>query len=76
MSFGVLTSQELVQTHQQLHVRVGGLSDLCKLVNPRSFMLRLKTAVASALLRRLDGVSHTAVPVSNMMLVEIDTHLD
>jgi hypothetical protein len=39
-------------------------------------MLRLKTAVASALQRRLDGGSHTAVPVSNMVLIEIDTHLD
>jgi hypothetical protein len=39
-------------------------------------MLRPRTAIASALLRRLDGVSHTAVPVSNMMPVEIDTHFD
>lgn len=38
-------------------------------------MLRLKTAVAGALLHRLDGGSHTAVPVSNMVAVEIDTHL-
>ena len=30
---GVLTSQELVQTHQQLNVGVGGLGDLCILVN-------------------------------------------
>lgn len=28
-----LTSQELVQTHQQLDVGVGGLGDLCALVN-------------------------------------------
>jgi hypothetical protein len=32
----VLTSQELVQTHQQLDVGVGGLGDLCILVNPRA----------------------------------------
>jgi hypothetical protein len=74
-----LTSQELVQTHQQLDVGVGGLGDLCSLVNPRTLhgsCCVWKTAVASALLRRLDGDSHTAVPVSNMMAVEIDTHLD
>lgn len=39
-------------------------------------MSRLKDSIASALLRRLDGESHTAVPVSNMVLVEIDTHFD
>jgi hypothetical protein len=33
---GILTSQELVQTHQQLDVGVGGLRDLCILVNPRA----------------------------------------
>lgn len=33
ISAGVLTSQELVQTHQQLDVGVGGLRDLCILVN-------------------------------------------
>jgi hypothetical protein len=32
----VLTGQELVQTHQQLDVGVGGLGDLCILVNPRA----------------------------------------
>jgi hypothetical protein len=44
-SVGVLTSQELVQAHQQPDVGVGGLRDLCILVNLSSlegFMLRLK----------------------------------
>jgi hypothetical protein len=75
----ILTSQELVQTHQQLDVGVGGLGDLCILVNPLALegsCCVSRTAIASALLRRLDGGSHTAVPVSNMMLVEIDTHFD
>jgi hypothetical protein len=39
-------------------------------------MLRPKDSFASALLRRLDGGSHTAVPVSNMVAVEINSHLD
>lgn len=36
--------------------------------------MRPEDSVASALLRRLDGETHTAVPVSNMMPVKIDTH--
>lgn len=38
-SMPVLTSQELVQAHQQLDVGVGRLRDLCILVNPRALEL-------------------------------------